>query len=75
MEHLQSLVKCGDFLYSGKGTSDGQPSTKYKQEALKCYSRASELGCPQGMNNLALMLEHGVESRGKDVEQAISLYK
>ena len=81
LDHVESLVKCGDFIYSGKGTPSfgearGQIHEKRdRTEAYKCYKRASEFGSARGMNNLGLMLESGFDGIPPDPERAASYYK
>ena len=82
LDHVESLVKCGDFLYSGRGMPSfnaGQKpcitQKKDKIEAFKCYKKASDLGNPRGMNNLGLMYESGFEGSPSDLERASAMYK
>lgn len=80
LDHVQALVKCGDFIYGGKGftfNSGGKVTIKMKDkvEAFKCYKRASALGSSQAMNSMALMLEAGFDGVSSNPEQVIELYK
>ena len=82
LDHVESLVKCGDFLFSGRGIpsfNTGQKASisqrKDKIEAFKCYKKASDLGNPRGMNNCGLMLESGYEGQSPDPEKASHLYR
>ena len=83
LDHIESLVKCGDFLYSGRGmpSSTGSKASvlhrRDRVEAFKCYKKASELGNPRGMNNCGLMIESGFDEGGvaADPEKACSLYR
>mmetsp|Transcript_37315 Transcript_37315/g.49074 ORF Transcript_37315/g.49074 Transcript_37315/m.49074 type:complete len:141 (-) Transcript_37315:447-869(-) len=68
LDHVDSLVKCGDFLYSGRGLpsfnsrkTGSIAARKDAAEAFKCYRKASEMGNSRGMNNCGLMLETGFE--------------
>ena len=82
LDHVESLVKCGDFLYSGKGI----PTFNSKQranivlkkdyvEAFKCYKKAADHGNSRGMNNCGLMYESGFDSNPPDLERACAMYK
>lgn len=53
---MESLAKCGDFLYSGRGLNT-KSAMGDRQEAQKCYKKAAECGSSRAMNALALMLE------------------
>lgn len=82
LDHIESLVKCGDFLFSGRGmpsfNSGKQASIvqrRDKFEAFKCYKKASDLGNPRGMNNCGLMYESGFEGMPSELEKASQLYK
>ena len=82
LDHVESLVKCGDFLYSGKGMPSFNgaklpaiPSGKDKAEAFKCYSKAAELDNTRGMNNCGLMYENGFEGSPPDLEKAEQMYR
>ena len=84
LDHVEALVKCGDFIYSGIGMPSisqkaGQvgniKNQKDKMEAFKCYKKASEMGNIRAMNNLGLMLENGFEGMEADPDQACLYYK
>ena len=82
LEHVESLVKCGDFLYSGRGMPSFNssqkayiPQRKDRIEAFKCYKKASDAGNPRGMNNCGLMYESGFEGVAPDPERASQLYR
>ena len=77
LDHVESLVKCGDYIYSGKGlpSSGGSSKGSIKQlrdktEAFKCYKRASEFGNSRALNNLGLMYEEGFEGVPANPEKA-----
>ena len=84
LDHVESLVKCGDFIYSGVGMPGMGSKANYqtsiknqsdKMEAFKCYKKASEQGNVRAMNNLGLMLERGSEGIPADPERASNLFK
>ena len=82
LDHVESLVKCGDFLYSGRGmpsfNTQQQPSIgqrKDKIEALKCYKKAAEFGNVRGMNNCGLLYESGFEGSQPEPEKAEFMFK
>ena len=82
LDHVESLVKCGDFLYSGRGlpsfNTNHKPSIgqrRDKLEAFKCYKKASELGNPRGMNSLGLLYESGFDGNPADPERAEANYR
>ena len=82
LDHVESLVKCGDFLYSGRGMPSfnaGQRASIVQKkdliEAFKCYKKASELGNPRGMNNCGLMYESGFEGTPANPERAGHMYR
>lgn len=82
LDHVESLVKCGDFLYSGRGMpsfNTGQRASIVQKkdliEAFKCYKKASELGNARGMNNCGLMYENGFEGNPANLEKASSMYR
>lgn len=79
--HVESLVKCGDYIYSGRGLpSFGRQASKMpvtakdKQEAFKCYKKAASMGSARAMNNLGLMLEKGFENQNPDLDASLALY-
>ena len=82
LDHVESLVKCGDFLYSGRGmpsfNTGAQASITQRKdyvEAFKCYKKASDMGNPRGMNNCGLMYESGFEGCPPDLEKAEQMYR
>ena len=81
LDHVESLVKCGDFIYSGKGMpSFGESKgsikqTQDKMEAFKCYKKASEFGSARAANNLGLMLESGFNGSAPDADKACHYFK
>lgn len=82
LDHVESLVKCGDFLYSGRGlpsfNASQTPSISVRKdrlEAFKCYKKASDMGNSRGMNNCGLMYEGGFEGNPPDLEKAEQMYK
>ena len=82
LDHVESLVKCGDFLYSGRGMPSfniqQKPSIcqdKDKIEALKCYKKAAEFGNVRGMNNCGLLYESGFEGSQPELEKAEAMFK
>lgn len=82
LDHVESLVKCGDFLYSGRGMptfNSGQRTSIIQKkdlvEAFKCYKKASDLGNPRGMNNIGLLYENGFEGTPPNPERACAMYK
>ena len=82
LDHVESLVKCGDFLYSGRGlpsfNASQTPSISVRKdrlEAFKCYKKASDMGNSRGMNNCGLMYEGGFEGNPPDLESAEQMYK
>ena len=63
-------MKCGDFIYSGRGVG-----RRDKTEAFKCYQKAALLNDSEAINNLGLMTENGFDDRIGDPEQALEYYK
>lgn len=82
LDHVESLVKCGDFLYSGRGLpsfnsnkSASITARKDPAEAFKCYKKASDMNSARGMNNCGLLLEQGYEGQPPDPEKAEQMYR
>jgi TPR repeat protein len=70
MGYAKAHVKCGDFLYSGKGCG-----RKDKTEAFKCYQKAANMNDSEALNNIGLMIENGFDDRPSDPESALEYYK
>ena len=67
---MKAYTKCGDFIYSGKGTGGRRDKT----EAFKCYQRAAQSNDAEALNNIGLMLESGFDDKLSNGDQALEYY-
>lgn len=70
LNYPKAYVKCGDFIYSGKGVG-----RRDKSEAFKCYQKAALMNDSEAMNSLGLMIETGFDDRLGDPDAALEYYK
>ena len=70
LNYPKAYVKCGDFIYSGRGVG-----RRDKSEAFKCYQKAALMNDSEAMNSLGLMIETGFDDRLGDPDAALEYYK
>ncbi len=70
LNYPKAYVKCGDFIYSGRGVG-----RRDKTEAFKCYQKAALMNDAEALNSIGLMIENGFDERLGDPEGALEYYK
>ncbi|XP_061593913.1 protein sel-1 homolog 3-like isoform X2 [Cololabis saira] len=57
--HPSALLKMGDYYYNRSSWSTREDSLSLAEQAVSMYSRAALAGSPQGMYNLAVLVQQG----------------
>ncbi|KAM6921995.1 protein sel-1 homolog 3 [Xenentodon cancila] len=57
--HPSALLKMGDYYYNWSSSSAREDSLSLAKQAISMYSRAALAGSPQGMYNLAVLVQQG----------------